>query len=143
MQRLARRAPVERCDLCSEPLADAHRHLLEADNRSVACVCPGCVGTSLRTYRLIPDRYLNLVDFAMTDMEWSSLRVPVGIRFITAGRAYYPGPMGPTESALDAATWSALCYRHPVLTDIQPDVEALLVNRARGARSAGATPLTA
>jgi hypothetical protein len=48
--------------------------------------------------------------------------------------AYYPGPMGATESLLDLADWRRLEDDNPVLADMTPDVEALLVNRARGAR---------
>ena len=33
-------------------------------------------------YQLIPDRHLILQDFAFTDAEWDSLRVPVGIYFL-------------------------------------------------------------
>jgi hypothetical protein len=53
-----------------------------------------------------------------------------------AGRvlAYYPGPMGATESLLGLEAWRGLTEANPVLDTLEPDVEALLVNRARGAR---------
>ena len=42
--------------------------------------------------------------------------------------------MGATEAFIDADTWSALAMRDPILPTISGYVEALLVNRARGAR---------
>ena len=49
-------------------------------------------------------------------------------------KAYYPSPMGPTESLLELDAWAALEAANPVLATLEPDVEALLVNRraARG-----------
>ena len=46
-------------------------------------------------------------------------------------RAFYPGPMGPTESLLGLEAWTALEEANPVLREMAPDTEALLVNRAR------------
>jgi hypothetical protein len=153
LRRLARRATeaslaaAERCDLCSEPVPERHRHLLESGTRQVACVCQACSllfarpAASIGKYRLIPDRRVYLADLAMTDAEWDSLRVPVGICFVTAGRAYYPGAMGPAESVLDPSTWNALVARYPLLGTIEPDIEAFLVNRARGARDHFIVPI--
>ena len=153
LRRFARRATeaslaaVERCDLCSEAVPQQHRHLLESDTRQVACVCQACSllfsqpAASLGKYRLIPDRHLYLANFDMTDAEWDSLRVPVGICFVTGARAFYPGPMGPTEAVVDPSTWQALVARYPVLGSLEPDVEAFLVNRARGARDHFIVPI--
>jgi Family of unknown function (DUF5947) len=153
LRRLARRATeaslaaAERCDLCSETVPERHRHLLESGTRQVACVCQACSllfsqpAASLGKYRLIPDRHLYLANFAMTDAEWDSLRVPVGICFVTGARAFYPGPMGPTQAVVDPSTWEALVACNPVLGSIEPDVEAFLVNRARGARDYFIVPI--
>jgi hypothetical protein len=43
--------------------------------------------------------------------------------------AYYPGPMGPTESQLQLSSWRQLENENPILAELEPDVEALLVNR--------------
>lgn len=158
LQRFARRAAdasvaaADRCDLCSEPVRSEHRHLLESATRQLACVCQACgilfaqPAASNGKYRLIPDRLLYLADFAMTDAEWESLRVPVGICFLVVAAdarplAFYPSPMGATEAVVDPSTWSSLCQRYPLLSGIQPDVEALLVNRARGARDHFVVPI--
>ena len=54
--------------------------------------------------------------------------------------AFYPSPMGATESLLELEAWAALEEANPVLRALEPDVEALLVNRARGAREPLARP---
>jgi hypothetical protein len=56
-------------------------------------------------------------------------------------RALYPGPMGVTEAPLHDEAWAALCHDNPVLEDLEPDVEALLVQRAGGAREHWILPL--
>lgn len=157
LQRFAQRAAeaslaaAEKCDLCSEPVAERHRHLLESGTRQVACVCQACAllfaqpAASRGKYRLIPDRHLYLADFVMSDAEWDSLRVPVGMCFIVVGSSgplgFYPGPMGATEALVDPSTWAVLFDRYPILSGIEPDVEALLVNRARGARDYYIVPI--
>lgn len=135
----------ERCDLCGQTIPPEHRHLLEVMPRQVRCVCRPCSilfdrkAASQGIYRLIPERRLSLSDFQINDAEWESLRIPVGMAYFTEstpdGRvvAYYPGPMGPTQSLLELRTWNELVERNPVLATLEPDVEALLVNRARGA----------
>jgi hypothetical protein len=49
--------------------------------------------------------------------------------------------MGPTESLLELATWEELEAQNPVLGKMQRDVEALLVNRARGANEHYLVPI--
>jgi hypothetical protein len=49
--------------------------------------------------------------------------------------------MGPTESLLELDAWTALEAANPVLGTLAPDVEALLVNRARGARQHYLVPI--
>jgi hypothetical protein len=153
LQRFARRAEAarEKCDLCGEALRSQHRHLLESSTGQVTCACQACgllfdrPAASRGKYRLIPDRHLILQDFALTDAEWESLHVPVGICFLMlrGGQpmAFYPSPMGATEAFVDSATWSSLAMRYPILTTIDADVEALLVNRARGARDHFIVPI--
>ena len=43
--------------------------------------------------------------------------------------AFYPSPGGATESLPVAEEWQALAEENPVLRELEPDVEALLVNR--------------
>ncbi len=49
--------------------------------------------------------------------------------------------MGATESLLPLDTWRAIVDANPVLRGMEPDVEALLVNRARGARDYRLVPI--
>jgi hypothetical protein len=91
-------------------------------------------------YRLVPERRLALAGFEMDDALWARLQIPVDMAFFfrnsTVGRvvAFYPGPAGATESTLELAAWEQLESANPELRSLEPDVEALLVDRARGAR---------
>ena len=70
------------------------------------------------------------------EVPWEALRLPVDIAFFfrTGGewKAYYPSPMGPTESP-------AAGRRSTVALD--DDVQALLVNRVRGAQRQWIVPI--
>ncbi len=143
----------ESCDLCNEPVPAEHRHLLNVSSREVMCACRACTilfdneAASEGRYRLIPDRHLFFEDFEMDDAQWEGLRIPVDMAFFfhsaPAGRvvAFYPSPMGPTESLLKLSTWEELERRNPVLKGMERDVEALLVNRVRGAREHYLVPM--
>ena len=43
--------------------------------------------------------------------------------------AIYPSPAGATESLLELEAWNEIAAQNPILTTLEPDVEALLVNR--------------
>ena len=145
-EKAAKAAALEHCDLCGEPIPPEHRHLLEVSTREMMCACRPCSilfdreAASEGRYRLVPDRRLFLEDFEMSDAQWDSLRIPVDMAFFfystPAERvvAFYPSPMGPTESLLKLSAWEELERRNPVLGAMDRDVEALLVNRVRGAR---------
>ena len=145
-EKTAKAAALEHCDLCGEPIPPEHRHLLEVSTREMMCACRPCSilfdreAASEGRYRLVPDRRLFLEDFEMSDAQWESLRIPVDMAFFfystPAERvvAFYPSPMGPTESLLKLSAWEELERRNPVLGAMDRDVEALLVNRVRGAR---------
>lgn len=143
--RAAPEAAQEQCDLCGEVITPDHRHLLEVATREMLCVCRPCSilfdseAASEGRYRLVPDRRLALEGFEMDDVLWEGLRVPVDMAFFFHSTpaakvvAFYPSPMGPTESLLGLGMWEELERRNPVLRTMEPDVEALLVNRVRGA----------
>jgi Family of unknown function (DUF5947) len=143
----------ELCELCSEPIPPEHRHLLNISTREIMCTCRACSilfyqeAASEGKYRLIPDRHLFLEDFEMSDAQWESLRIPVDMAFFFYSKpaervvAFYPSPMGATESLLKLGTWEELEKANPVLKGMERDVEALLVNRARGAREHFLVPM--
>ncbi len=152
-EEAAAEAAQEHCEFCSEPIPPEHRHLLEVSTREIMCVCRPCSilfdrqAASEGKYRLIPDRHLYLEDFEMSDVQWESLRIPVDMAFFfystPAERvvAFYPSPMGPTESLLKLSAWEELERYNPVLEGMERDVEALLVNRVRGAREHFLVPI--
>jgi hypothetical protein len=98
-------------------------------------------------YRLVPERRLELRDFALDDARWDALRIPVDMAFFhfnsRAERvvALYPSPAGPTESELELGSWQEIVADNPVLETMEEDVEALLVNRARGAHQVFLVPI--
>jgi Family of unknown function (DUF5947) len=140
--RVRERSPAELCDLCSAGLSDAHQHLIELEQRRVVCVCDACAilfGNQGETrYRRVPRHTRFLLDFRLTDAQWQSLMIPIQLAFIfhnsVAKRmvALYPSPAGPTESWLEAAAWAEIVALNPVLQKMEPDVEALLINRIGG-----------
>jgi hypothetical protein len=146
-------APDERCELCNAPITRSHRHLLELSSRELLCTCRPCSllfdrgGSGAGRYKLVPERRLRLESFSMSDQAWEELRIPVDMAFFfrsgDAERvlAYYPGPMGATESQLELRSWQDLERRNPILAGLDSDVEALLVNRASGADSQWLVPL--
>jgi len=140
LMRLAQRSTVEReaalehCELCGAPIPAEHRHVLELETRDVKCACRPCSLLFDRTekLKLIPTDVYAVGD---VELDWESLRLPVDIAFFfrTGGamKAYYPSPMGPTESLLTV----------DVPVNLEDDVEALLVNRVRGARRQWIVPI--
>ena len=85
-------------------------------------------------------RTLWLEDFAMPDEVWAAFQIPIGLAFLLRSSvtgavvALYPSPAGATESELELTAWDALCAANPVLDRLEPDAEALIVNRT-GARA--------
>lgn len=154
LQQFARALRVvaeEHCELCSAPIAPDHPHLTEPAKRRLLCVCRGCAlllgNREDRKYICVPERARILADFRLSDAEWDAFGIPIGLAFFfhsTAEErivAFYPGPAGPTESLLDLTAWSGLVANNPALAELEPDVEALLVNRVNGARDYFAVPI--
>jgi hypothetical protein len=55
--------------------------------------------------------------------------------------ALYPGPAGATESSLRLEAWEEIANANPELKGMEPDVEALLVNRVGQARDYFIVPI--
>jgi hypothetical protein len=138
-----RRAPAERCDLCSLEVGPDHQHLVEPASRKIVCACEACAmlfsGQAGTKYRRVPRRGTYLPDFQMSDAQWDGLMVPISMAFFFYSTpaekiiALYPSPAGPTESLLPLDTWNDITNSNPILKALEPDVEALLVNRIRNA----------
>jgi Family of unknown function (DUF5947) len=134
----------ERCELCDAELADEHSHLLEPTSRRLACACEACAmlfsAQAGARYRRVPRRIRFLPDFQMTDADWDRLNLPIDLAYFVRSTpaggivAFYPSPAGATESLVSPESWEELAADNPMLRDLEPDVEALLVNRVGEAR---------
>jgi len=137
-------APGEVCEMCAEPLGDAHSHshVVNLETRQIMCTCRACYllfthqGAAGGRYRAVPDRYLHDQAFGLDEARWEALQIPVRVAFFFNNSdmdrvvAFYPSPAGATESLLPLEAWAEVVAANPVMTDLVPDVEALLVRRA-------------
>lgn len=145
------RASQEQCEVCGVVLLHDHSHLFDPFKRQLICACEQCtisVGDQAATqYRRVPRRAHFLPDFRLSDAQWDDLLIPVGMAFFfystPAQRviALYPSPAGATESLLSLESWRELIDENPGLRKMQPDVEALLVNRVKDAREHYLAPI--
>lgn len=142
LSRITSRRPPqaagERCEMCAEPIAEAHQHVVNVAGRQLMCVCRGCYllftdsAADLR-YRAVPQRYLWFPDFAVDRRAWDALQIPVGVAFFFRNSAldrvvaFYPGPAGACESQLDLDQWDAITAGDARTAALADDVEALLV----------------
>jgi hypothetical protein len=149
--------PAERCEMCAEPIGERHGHVVNLEDRRLLCTCRPCTllfthegagserrtengeGAPMRRFRTVPERYRFDPDFAMSAGDWDDLAIPVRMAFFFRnsgiGRtvAFYPSPGGATESELPLDAWVRVLAANPAVADVEPDVEALLVDRDSGA----------
>ncbi|MBC6461881.1 hypothetical protein HKK72_29020 [Actinomadura sp. HBU206391] len=143
--------------MCAEPIDDRHGDVVNLEDRRIMCTCRPCTllfthagagsecraaedgETPLRRFRAVPERYRYDADFAMSEGDWDELAIPVRMAFFFRnsgmGRtvAFYPSPGGATESELPLDAWVRVLAANPAVADVEPDVEALLVDRGSGA----------
>jgi len=134
-----KRALAEVCELCSAPLAGDHQHLIEPGARKLLCACDACAllfsAQNGTRYKRVPRRARHLTDFNLTEAQWDALMLPINMVFFFRSTpdqrvvALYPSPAGPTESLLALEAWNDIVQDNPALAGMEPDVEALLVNR--------------
>jgi hypothetical protein len=135
---------AERCEMCSAELRSEHAHLIEAAQRRLHCTCDACAmlfsGQAGTKYKRVPRDVRLLANFRMTDAEWDGMLIPINLAFFFQNsanarvNALYPSPAGATESLLPLEAWSSIVQANPALKGLEPDVEALLVNRVGLAR---------
>ena len=138
-----RPVPAERCDMCSFALGADHPHLIEPATRRLICACPACAvlfsGSANMKYRRVPQTVRALPAFQMSDAQWEGLMIPINMAFFFHSSAssrvivLYPSPAGATESLLDFESWKQIVETNPQLQNMEPDTEALLVNRVQRA----------
>ena len=141
LQRLARKAEpaAERCGLCGLALVQQHQHLIDPATRRLVCSCEACsllfYESGATKYKRVPRTARLLRDVHISDGQWDSLMIPIGLAFFVESSAekrvlaLYPSPAGSTESLLSMEAWTDIVNENPSLSKMQSDVEALLVNR--------------
>ena len=135
--------PPERCELCRASLPAEHAHLLEVKSSTLRCACKSCLeenGDHGGEFLQVRPRKEKLRSFGMSDAEWNAFQIPIDLAFLVRGKnalqALYPGPAGMIQSMPNIDAWEDVATRNPVLRELAPDVEALLVNRVRGRKDA-------
>ena len=141
-----RRRTAEPCELCGSELFTEHAHLVEIACRKLLCVCDACAvlfsGQEGPRYKRVPRRIRVLSNFRLTDAQWDGLMIPINMAFFFKDSAegkmsvLYPSPAGATASLLALETWDEIVRENPALSNMDSDVEALLVNRVGYARGA-------
>lgn len=140
-------ADGERCSLCAVEIPDDHPHLLDSVTGRPLCSCRACAllfqppDAAHGRYRRIPERREPL-----PGLEPAELPVPVGLAFfVVTGDgsvvAHYPSPAGATRCQLDVDDWQSLVTACPRLNDLEPLVEAALVNRVGAGTEAWLVPV--
>ncbi|HET9120550.1 MAG TPA: DUF5947 family protein [Solirubrobacterales bacterium] len=127
----------ERCDLCGVAIPSEHEHLLHLGERRILCACATCWAQRSGDPELRPtgSRVAWLDGFELPDELWARLEVPIGLAFFMRSSsiggmvAMYPSPAGATESELKLDAWEDLRALNPELDSLEPDAEALVVNR--------------
>lgn len=137
LRRFARERPprIEKCELCGAPIGPRHEHLVDPGAHQLKCACQACAilfpqHADSKLRRVEPRAEL-LVEFNLSDAQWDSLRMPIGLAFFLRSRdgiaAFYPGPAGATESLVPLDAWQQVETANSLT--LLPDVEALLVHR--------------
>jgi hypothetical protein len=141
LARAPRRVAADaRCELCTAPIGERHRHVAEVGTRSILCACGACAILFARSergarFRTVPDRVRVDTHFALRPEQ---LGIPVGVAFCYRDSAHdrlvacYPGPAGTVDAELRPEAWQALAAATPLAAQLEPDVEALLVHGERG-----------
>ena len=135
--RAVERAPEAQCELCPKGVAENHRHLLHLTERRILCVCETCwaINSGEAEYRPVGNRTVWLDEFQLTDEQWASFQIPIGLAFFMLSTesgglvALYPSPAGATESELDLEAWGNLRDASPEVASLEADAEALIINR--------------
>jgi hypothetical protein len=139
LRDFARRRPaVEHCDMCAAPLAPEHGHVVERATGDLRCACATCERLLVAPGTLwtpVHRRLERLADFRLTEDQWRAFGLPIDLAFFVTrhatGRvaARYPSAAGTVECGLPLPAWEAVVAANVGLGGLEPDVEALVVNR--------------
>ena len=130
-------AAQEKCDFCGALIPAEHRHFADLTQMRFLCACELCAVRQAECgeFKPLPQRQLRLEGFHLPDELWRRFQIPVEMAFFTFSSlrqrvlAFYPAPTGATESELRLDAWAELVASNPVLRQLTPDLEALLINR--------------
>ncbi len=111
--------------------------MLHIEERRILCACEPCIAMKAGSgpYRRVGSRVLWLGSFRLEDDLWARMQIPIGLAFFMHSSSVggivslYPSPAGATESELDLAAWEELSAANPILASLEPDAEALIVDR--------------
>ena len=130
--------PDTTCELCPVGIGEQHRHLIHLAERRIVCVCATC--WALRSgdgdYRRSATGSRGSNGFVLTDEQWRRSRSRSGSAFFMISSvsgsviALYPSPRGDGVRARPAR-WAKVCAANPGF-ELEPDAEALIVNRLGG-----------
>ena len=119
-------------------------HLIDLASRQIVCACDACAllfdGMEKGKYKRVSRRAQRLIDFEITDGQWESLLIPINMAFFFHWSAenrmvaLYPSPAGAVESLLPLEAWNEIAATNRALQHLQPDIEALLVDRVGHSR---------
>lgn len=139
LRRFARARPdTQRCELCGAEIAGEHPHMLRRASGQIVCSCDACAilfcGQHGAKFLRVPKRILRLESFAFSEAEWDAMTLPIHMAFFLRGchdesKALYPSPAGVMESMIELRPWPELTRSDAALASVEPEVEALLVNR--------------
>jgi hypothetical protein len=110
---------------------------VELAAHTLRCSCGACAilfrdpGAGGGRYRTVPRRVLRLID--APGIDWTRLEIPVRLAFVVRREhwiALYPSPAGPVESELSSAAVDSLIALLPAGSVLEPEVEALLLQRS-------------
>lgn len=135
------------CELCAAPLDQEHGHVVDTADRRLLCTCYPCnvlftaPGAAHGRFKSVGRRYAQIPAPLFSEAQWEALGIPIGLAFFFENSetqrviAFYPGPAGATESQLPLDAWHELREREALIASMQPDIEAALVYRPRGAQA--------
>ena len=129
-----------RCEFCGLVIAEPHSHVVDLEQRRLACSCRPCYllfqsqGAAGGRFRSVGERCESL---PASGVDLENFEMPIGMAFFIRDSksnrlaAFYPSPAGAMESGLEVDA------RLP----IEPDIEALLVYRRNGAAETWIVPV--
>ena len=86
----------ERCEMCSEPIADEHQHVVNVEGRQLMCVCRGCylLFTDTNAAAALPRGARPVPVVSRTSRSTAAsgklLQIPVGLAFFFRNSALGP-----------------------------------------------------